>query len=310
MRAFTYNDPDGNGADDTYGYFGQGDTILLWTWAFAPAFGAGQTKMVNGEIQPPYIQPEWAQWLKYMNRLYKDGILDPDFVTSNNQAQQEKASSGKYGAWLFFWHITEQISRSIPRETWTPIAPPLGPDGKQSHYLYGGPLRQWIGISADSEHADKVLQILDWGLSQDGGRYVQAGLEGMDYDIVNGDVVIREDRKGVSFAWRRAMLGLERNNLEGQYGELVAQVWGELGTQWLEYSNQWGAYDEIGLLLPAFPETVDYDLQAQANEFVYQAILGQVDIDAEFDDWVTDWRASGGDIWIEKATQYYLENLR
>lgn len=310
MRAFTHDDPDGNGVDDTFGYFGQGDVIVLWTWALAPAFGAGQTRMIDGEIHPPYIQPEWAEWLKFMNRLYEEGILDPDFVTSNNQDQQEKAAGGKYGAWLFFWHLTEQLGRGIPRETWTPIAPPLGPDGEQSQYLYAGPLRQWIGISADSEHPDKVLQILDWGLSQEGGRFAQAGLPDIDYDIVNGEVVIREDRLGVSWAWRSANLGLQRSRLDGEYGELVGQVYGQLGTQWLEWSNEWGGYDEIGILLPAFPETFDYDLQAQADEFVYQAILGQVDVDAEFDNWVAQWRNSGGDIWIEKATEYYLENLR
>lgn len=310
LRAFTYDDPDGNGQDDTFGYFGQGDVILLFTWAFAPAFGAGQTRLIDGEIHPPFIQPEWADWLRWMNRLYEEGILDPDFVTSNNQDQQEKAASGRYGAWLFFWHLTEQVGRGIPRETWTPIAPPLGPDGEQSRYLYSGPLRQWIVISAESEHPEEVLGIVDWGLSQEGGRYVQAGLPGIDHDIVNGEVVIREDRRGVSFAWRRAMLGLERNRLDGEYGDFVSQVFGELGSQWLELSNEWGGYDEIGILLPAFPETFDYDLQAQADEFVYQAILGQVDIDAEFDNWVAEWRASGGDIWIERATEYYMEHLQ
>lgn len=305
MRAFTFDDPDGNGEQDTYGFFG-GDGL----WAFGPAFGAGQTKMVDGELLPLYVQPEYAEYLKYMNRLYEEGIMDPDFVTANNQANQEKAAGGKHGAWMFFWHITEQITRGLPREDWISMPPLLGSEGQPSHYLYRGPLRQWVGISADTEHADKVLQILDWGVSPAGGRYVQAGLPGIDHDIVDGAVVIREDRQGVSWAWRRLMLGLERSRLDGEMGDLVPQVWGELGYSWLQNSNEWGAYDDIGVLLPAFPETIDYDLQAQADEFRVRAILGQVDIAANFDSWVAEWRRSGGDLWIEKATEYYLENLQ
>ena len=60
MKAFTFDDPDGNGVDDTYGYIGITGNP---DWGFSPIFGAFGTcpgiwyakedgTVTSGELEP------------------------------------------------------------------------------------------------------------------------------------------------------------------------------------------------------------------------------------------------------------------
>jgi putative aldouronate transport system substrate-binding protein len=308
LKAFTDKDPDGDGKKNTFGFF-------THNWApaqevFLDAFDGHLTRYVDGEVRPYYISDGYKQWLKWMAKLVKEGIMDPEFMTVDNQKLHENSRSGKRGAWCFFWHITEWISAGLPRDAWTVIAPPLKPDGTTSKLYYPGPNRHYIVISTQSEHPEKVMQIMDWALSNEGGNFIQAGVEGRDYDIVNGEIKIKPERAGKSWAWRVHMLGIQKSKLDDHMKKLLPQVWGEAGTKWLGFSNEYGRYDDLYILAPAKPELADYDLDGQMMEFRAQAILGQIDIDAEWDKWVAKWRKSGGNEWIKHYTEWYLKEYK
>ena len=69
-----------------------------------------------------------------------------------------------------------------------------GTDGK---YVLEG-TDNWFSMTLfDNKISDKkqekILDILDWLLSEEGTRFAIYGFEGYDYDIVDGEVVINED---------------------------------------------------------------------------------------------------------------------
>jgi len=89
---------------------------------------------------------------------------------------------------------------------------------------------------------------------------------------------------------------------------LLAHSFGELAMQQMGVALENGTFDEIKLLAPFFPELAGYDLDAMVNEFRDKAIIGQIDIDKEWDNFVREWRKAGGDRFIELHTEWYKEH--
>ena len=115
-RQFTFNDPDQNGVDDTYGVTASG------TWNLQDifqAFGARLNKDGEGSITydpndnayvDSMLKPEMIEALTYLNKMYEEGILDPELFTNKGSNMREKFWSAKYGS-TFYWIGFSEESR-------------------------------------------------------------------------------------------------------------------------------------------------------------------------------------------------------
>lgn len=79
LYAFTYDDPDGNGQNDTYGfvlssYTGPWDIMQLW---FGAPNGWGIDE--NGDLIPAHMTDEYDEALKWFRQIYSEGLINPDF---------------------------------------------------------------------------------------------------------------------------------------------------------------------------------------------------------------------------------------
>ncbi|MGO4529093.1 extracellular solute-binding protein [Paenibacillus sp. 2TAF8] len=101
IYAFTFDDPDGNGIQDTYGLSSEGMNVVFGAFGqivFADQlyFGTKDGKKVIGALQP-----EMKQALTYLRKWYKDGVIDPEFVTGENKGGYKHLShafiNGKIG---------------------------------------------------------------------------------------------------------------------------------------------------------------------------------------------------------------------
>jgi hypothetical protein len=73
----------------------------------------------------------------------------------------------------------------------------------------------------------------------------------------------------------------------------------------LNMANTYGAYNELELFCPIFTELSQYDLITPVQEFTDKVITGELDVDAEWDNFVKRWRSAGGDLKIKLATEWY-----
>lgn len=90
-HACTYDDPDGNGQDDTYFILGAGSgKSLQMLNGFAPFFGnPAYTVGDDGKLSVPMMNGTTENFLKFVNALYADGCLPSDWYT----IQWEEAKS-------------------------------------------------------------------------------------------------------------------------------------------------------------------------------------------------------------------------
>ena len=109
-KAFSEQDPDKNGKDDTIG-------IALYKELYAGFGGAAGlmngynaypkmwTKDESGKLVCGDVQPEMRDALEMLQKMYKEGILDPEYVAMDSNKMTEAVVGGKAGIVLGEWWV-------------------------------------------------------------------------------------------------------------------------------------------------------------------------------------------------------------
>ncbi len=109
-KAFTENDPDNNGKNDTGGLSAAG------TWNLGDIFQAFDARLDNtssGSITwdpkedawvDSMLKPEMIDALYFLKRLYDNKYLDNEFLTNSGNNMREKIYTGVYGS-TFYWSM-------------------------------------------------------------------------------------------------------------------------------------------------------------------------------------------------------------
>lgn len=188
MMAFTFEDPDGNGEDDTFGYSGTANLGLMH-WAFGP-FGVNEDHWseVSGEIVPDIIRPEMKEALLYIAGLYESGVYDRDSLLQANPQVEERVTAGYIGFTEFFSNGVENRINPALQETGAllaPIEPIAGPDGAR---MYPTAAAIWgrYGVSAVSEFPEVPVQIFSWLLqpNDDADGYISINADKINMGTV------------------------------------------------------------------------------------------------------------------------------
>ncbi len=107
LRAFTHNDPDGNGQDDTYGFTAAGggtgsgelrNLLLL--------FGHPSFYVSNGEVSHPLLDGSFKEYLDFAKTLVDEGLIDPDWYTQGWNERKPNLFQGKFG---LVWYPSEAL---------------------------------------------------------------------------------------------------------------------------------------------------------------------------------------------------------
>lgn len=88
MYRFKNEDPDGNGKDDTYGFSTSMINVIFGAYGSCPGFlhmDYGHWYDVDGQLVAADVMEGNEEALKLVKKLYDDGIIDPEFLTGENQ---------------------------------------------------------------------------------------------------------------------------------------------------------------------------------------------------------------------------------
>lgn len=123
-EAFTFDDPDGNGKNDTYGISLNKDLPIN---AFLLGYHAYlETWIENdqGEIVNGTVQPEVKAGLAELQRLYKAGVIDPEFGVKDFAKAMEDVNAGKAGMLFMPQWAPFQVMNMIQKDSnvdWLPF---------------------------------------------------------------------------------------------------------------------------------------------------------------------------------------------
>lgn len=170
-QAFIEQDPDGNGANDTYGLTGTMapvqvpsnlhgfDLIFNVYGAFPTLFHENE----EGEIVYGSVQPEAREALARLNQMYKDGLIDPDFAIKNTDQSNEIVISGQGGImigpwWISWWPLVDSV-KNDPSADWQPFM--IKDNNGEYTYSMGAYTYGFVVVKKGYPHPEAVIKILN-----------------------------------------------------------------------------------------------------------------------------------------------------
>jgi putative aldouronate transport system substrate-binding protein len=198
-KAFTEEDPDGNGKKDTYGYCGyiesEGLGVLpglgkRFEWVLG-AYGLnGAWNLSSADnFQLNVRNPNFIKALEYVKSLNDAGVIDPDWPTLKKDEFRARWKQGKCGiinenfAALSTKANYADFDKNFPDGEWVVLPPPTGPDGKSSEGVDLTNVRIFAMSQAakGAGKAEAVARLLEWMESDEGYYLIGFGQEGVNY---------------------------------------------------------------------------------------------------------------------------------
>ncbi len=190
LYAFTYNDPDQNGSNDTYGYGGASGSVFSGIFGAFGIYvnGVNSWTEINGELVHSTTLPEAKEALALLQQWYSEGLIDPDKFVLEEKQVEDKFTAGQIGSYEnTLWRANNSRvawASSEPDATCEIILPMEGPNGDSGYpvNLVGGTPMVISQNAVDNKDIDRFLSILDWSCDIDGGlNLVTYGVEGEHY---------------------------------------------------------------------------------------------------------------------------------
>lgn len=172
-EAFTTQDPDGNGAADTYGFTGSVnfEGFIAGLGGFQGAFGdSAPWSVVDGKLVNRAVTEEHRQYLEFISRVQAAGVMDPDWVSQESLDSWAKWKAGRIGIlfedWcaLFCIQGYSEFKAANPTGSYVPIDPPVGPTGLSMAGERSNAGLQ-LGLSqraVDEGRGEAVARLLEW----------------------------------------------------------------------------------------------------------------------------------------------------
>ena len=201
-RAFTFNDPNGSGRNDTYGasfgadqgsmdsgiwhlmndFFTMAYNISAWHHGMPDVDGTGKLRA---------LKSGYGEYMKQLRAMYQEGIIDREFIThTGDQQAREKMAQGRVGIIgvsekNYTNNVLERYSMNLDDFVY---CPPLTLNASKKP-MYAMPPSNWMAyyINAKSSAAkqDAAFRMLDWGNSEKGFIAMQMGIQGTHYNSYN-----------------------------------------------------------------------------------------------------------------------------
>lgn len=154
-----------------------------------------QYKLVDGKYVWAMDLPETLEGIKAANAMFKEGLFSPDQAIFNGSEATDKFKTGKCGilmancATYNLRDICSQFeaTQGKSREEGVSIARVYAPDGKMWGQ-YGMNYNSVTMFRPDlsDEKMERILDIFDWTLSDEGISMIQYGVEGVDHEVIDG----------------------------------------------------------------------------------------------------------------------------
>jgi len=317
LQAFKTKDPNGNGKADEIpfsgsptGYLTQVHNFLLNSFIYSPM---SWLTADNGKIEVPYNKPEWKEGLKYLRRLYADGLMDAQALTQDgNQLKQLGENPGVpiLGAvsTLHMGEFTQFFGESGRWLEYVAVPPLKGPAGVQvtPYDPYGVLNTGAYVITKDAKNPEAAFRLLDFMYNTETTLRSSYGEPGSEWDWAkDGEIGIN----GEQAVWKALK---SWGNVQNAHWSLSGPIFNpstlrlsqvDDPTNPLEkmlYTETKEKYDpyKAGLdqiVPPLYLSNEDSseiaDLQLtlhnRANEMLVRSITGDVDVDKEWDAYVS-----------------------
>ncbi|GAA3409672.1 extracellular solute-binding protein [Paenibacillus hodogayensis] len=317
LRMLRDNDPDGNGKNDTIPFSGRQSfgwmENIFGMWGVDPSANT----IYNGQVIPGYLHPNMKQGLEFIRTMYKEKLLDPEFLTNTGSIWSQKLHSGQTATYI---HTVEQvgdfqkaIQDANPNVKVDVVAIPT-PKGKG----YEGPVgnrKNPISVSTivmkTTKHPVEVIKMFDWIASEEGQVYIDLGIEGETYkkegDKYVYDAAADKNKTNLRTVFAVTPLYYNPKTIPARYSPEATK----------RIDQAYSVARNEGLANPtvAMPKPKALSMNPELNwysssiiqETMTKIVYGELPVDY-FDTFVENMKKQGADQWIKEMTEWYNAN--
>jgi putative aldouronate transport system substrate-binding protein len=195
LKAFKEKDPNGNGkADEVPFVSGQGgktSRVIPVINGVGAHVGLYIDKK-DDKIKFGPVEPQFKEGLKMLNKWYKEGILESDYLTSTRDQWLAKCTNNLAGFMLAwpgsgFSPVNTVLIKENPKALFMPVLPPGGQPKDST--ISGNYLVPRMTITVSNKRPEDTMRYFDFFFTQEGTMLAAYGVEGLDYKMVNGKPV-------------------------------------------------------------------------------------------------------------------------
>lgn len=230
--------------------------------------------------------------LAFYAKLYKDGLLDPQYLTDTWDTMEQKFYEGKTGiiaGTLPSVQIYDNKMRSVNGDgAELVILPPA--KGKAQGYKAEDVTKESRGfaINADSKHKDAAWAVLEFMASPEGRILDKVGIEGKHYTVKDHEIVFTDK-------WPEwwARFWDTTNNFDPKDPSLAQPVLTPVGQSAFDNLQKYTVKD-VNILIPEEMMPQWDAMNNYYNEYAADIIRGIKPI-SSFDEMKAKWDKAGGD---------------
>jgi ABC-type glycerol-3-phosphate transport system substrate-binding protein len=274
---------------------------------FGQAFGLTSTWLKGADGK--YVFGKTTQFekekLEFYAKLYKEGLLDPEFLTKKWDTKekafydgQAAIIAGTQGKVIDIYN-TKSTSQNGPSAKLLPLPPAKG-KGQGYTPVDVSKESRGFAISATSKHKDLAFAVLEYLASPKGQMLDKLGVEGEEYQIVNNKIKFTDKFA----AWYPHFVESTINFKPDKEFDPSTPYLSEPATKSLELVNSMATKDNT-FMIPENLATKWDACMALYKEFAADMVTGKK-TGADFDKFVQDWNAAGG----KEITDYANKTIK
>ena len=170
---------------------------------------------VDGKYYDRNMDPEYLDWLKLLRKLNEEGYLPADIFVDQRTQISEKVADGRYFCLIYQrTDLADQqklLYAENPDSIYMAVDGPRNSRGDAPRLSTAG-ITGWTVtmISKNCKDPERAIRFMEYLMSEHGQKLVSIGVEGETYDIVDGEVVIKDD------VWE--ILNSDRQKYDELYG--------------------------------------------------------------------------------------------
>ncbi|TDQ36785.1 extracellular solute-binding protein [Aureibacillus halotolerans] len=301
LRAFTEDDPDGNGKDDTIGLTdraGIGTFQAMGTWFGGPNMWGEK----DGKILPEFMFPEYKQTLNYFKDIYENGYINQDAQVTSKTDQQAMLKNGTAGVYigtmgdvLSLYDDAKAINPDVEFDVHNYVEGPDGTFGVRSNPGYGSLIMFPKSAVETEEELKKILEFYDYLMTPEGANLIIWGVEGEHYEVVDGKAKqIEENRTLIdNQVTPYSAFEIGEPATSGRYEGAFDYEPRAKAEELYKDNAQYAVMDaSLGLDSETYI-TKSESLMQIIEDATFKYALGQID-EEEFDEAIEEWKAAGG----------------
>ncbi len=309
LQAFKNDDPNGNGkADEIPLILTSPYTSAYFMCAFLYDDGENRLQILDdGTVVPVFNKDEFREGLRFLNKLYSEGLTDSTAFTLDSAATKElfeQADAETVGG-VSGLYQGSFANIDGERQAHMDALPPLkGPQGVQLCGYY--PYVHATGVTSCTvalKNPEVFVRWIDWMYSFEGGLTVRTGPEGVYWQVPPEGSV---SYAGLPAKWERlTSFGVTQNvcwsGLVGHSHSMHGYLLGKpdqfyeaagLEDRLIKYTKDYLPFATIKTVLPSLYVSQDvateyYKIQSDINKYVNESfaafVTGTMNLDSDWD---------------------------